>query len=351
VLNSPMVADATLADGTGAAVNDGSATTTLQVRADGTADGRRVALLRVALPPVGTSSTHSHWLALQVAASSGTGTAQAHIYGISNIGWSESGVAWSGMSDVLRQGVGAGTTIDYNVIAGQGTSAQILGQLVATGTTPTTCHVDVSKFVNAQTGGVASFLIVQDHRWDSTQLNPTDPVTVGDLQPAGILVNSREASSGQPVLRTLANNALLKFRADQGLALDGSQDATVSNDGISALLKYAFNMIGTGPGQKPTADLANVATLTPGGSAGLPFASLDGSGKMALTYVRRKASGNPGVVYQVEFSSDLVGWAINPLSTESATDIDATLERVTVTDSLSTSSASRRFARVRVTQR
>ncbi|MBC8009489.1 MAG: putative Ig domain-containing protein, partial [Burkholderiales bacterium] len=145
------------------------------------------------------------------------------------------------------------------------------------------------------------------------------------------------------------------FRTTHGLAADGSQDLLApAGDGITNLLKYAFNMLGTGAGQAEDIDLPNAAVLAPDGSAGLPFISIGtgpDAGKLQLTCIRRKASGSPypGITYAVQFSNDLAvsdPWAANPSAPETATSLDATFERVTVTDSLV--SPTKRFVRVRV---
>ena len=145
-------------------------------------------------------------------------------------------------------------------------------------------------------------------------------------------------------------SALATFRTTHGLAADGSQDLLKpAADGMANLLKYAFNMIGSGTGQASTLATPNAAILTASGSAGLPLVGVDGSGKLTLTYIRRKAasSPSPGITYAVEFSDALATWAVNPSATESVTSLDATLERVTVTDSVV--GPAKRFTRVKVT--
>ena len=140
------------------------------------------------------------------------------------------------------------------------------------------------------------------------------------------------------------------FRATYGLAANGSQDtATPAGDGVPNLLKYAFNMLGSDTGQAATLATPNASVLDPVGSAGLPYVSLLSapSSSLQITYLRRKASTSPGITYAVEFTDDLVTWAVNPSATESVTSLDATFERVTVTDSVAT--PSKRFTRVKVT--
>ena len=139
---------------------------------------------------------------------------------------------------------------------------------------------------------------------------------------------------------------LSAFRLANGLAADGSQDLlTPAGDGVKNLLKFAFNMIGTGTGQGGTLAMPNSAVLVPNENAGLPFAESDPSGKLALTFIRRKTASNSGISYAVEFSDALAAWDVNGSATESAVSIDTTFERVTVTDSASPAS---RFVRVKV---
>ena len=144
---------------------------------------------------------------------------------------------------------------------------------------------------------------------------------------------------------------LQSFRTAHGLAADGSQDLlTPAGDGVANLLKYAFNMIGTGAGQGSTLTTPNASVLAPAGTAGLPFASIEsGTGKLQMTYLRRKSASTPGISYAVQFSNDLGvsdPWAVNGSATESVTPLDSTFERVTVTDTAL--SPAKRFARVRV---
>ena len=142
------------------------------------------------------------------------------------------------------------------------------------------------------------------------------------------------------------------FRATYGLTGDGSQDtAAPAGDGVPNLIKYAFNMLGGGPAQAPVLATPNASVLTMAGSAGLPRVGIEPvSGKLQLSYIRRKAAANSGLNYAVAFSNDLGAadpWAVNASATEIVTSIDTSCERVTVTDSLT--SSARRFVRVFVT--
>ncbi len=127
-----------------------------------------------------------------------------------------------------------------------------------------------------------------------------------------------------------------------GTYTDGSQDlANPGGDGIANLLKYAFNLA-------PNAgDLfaSNTTILPENGNAGVPFIYRDAPGRLFIEFVGRKAATNPGITCIVETGDDLT--ALQPLSLTGATvvSIDATWERVTITDPTITPS---RFGRVRV---
>ncbi len=123
--------------------------------------------------------------------------------------------------------------------------------------------------------------------------------------------------------------------------------ACPAGDDVPNLLKYAFNLLGTGPGQTSSLTTANTAQMTPQGNAGLPSVGVSGD-QLTLLYVRRKTASQPGITYTVEFSSSLEAnsWAVNAAATETVTSLDDTWERILVTDS--TSVTPRRFVRVRV---
>lgn len=130
-------------------------------------------------------------------------------------------------------------------------------------------------------------------------------------------------------------NGLENWRTLQGLAADGSQDlAQPYNDGVPSLLKYAFNL-----------PLTAINTLAPGGNAGLPRITASSTPQLTVTFVRRKASTNPGVSYHVDVTGNLQNWSALDLSSATLESIDTQWERVTITDP---TSGTGRFARVRV---
>ncbi|HEX8679463.1 MAG TPA: choice-of-anchor Q domain-containing protein, partial [Chthoniobacterales bacterium] len=150
-------------------------------------------------------------------------------------------------------------------------------------------------------------------------------------------IDSPVASTSYTVLTPLPF-----WRNLHGLPADGSQDlATPAGDGVTNLLKFAFNLApNAGDLAKP-----NAATLAPNGTAGLPRVGYDGQGRLVLELVRRKASTNPGISYTVETTGDLLSWTPLSLTNATVTSIDGVWERVSVIDP---TVAAKRFGRVRV---
>jgi hypothetical protein len=162
-------------------------------------------------------------------------------------------------------------------------------------------------------------------------------------------------STGDSTYSNVANartlNGVQGFRAANSLHSSGSEDLlTPGRDGVANLLKYAFNMLGTGAGQAANLSTPNASVLTQEGSAGMPLVGMGSgvdAGKLQLTFIRRTPASSPGISYSVEFSDDLTSWSVNPSAVENPVPIDTTFERVTVTDSAV--SSGKRFVRVRVT--
>jgi acetyl esterase/lipase len=184
------VADTQLGDGTSKSLSGGSLTN-MEVRADGTINGRKVCLVRIPIPENGSPNIHSIVLTVNAATSSGTDPVRAHVYGVVDNSWQESSATWANTTSVLKQNIGAGNIILNNVVAGQGGGTQMLGQIVVDSPTASARSLDVTDFAKSRSDGFASFLIVQDHRWDIAQ----PALTTGDTQPAGLLIESRESST------------------------------------------------------------------------------------------------------------------------------------------------------------
>lgn len=187
-------ADAMLTDGRGRTTAGGTANP-MVVRGDGTTGGRRVAVMRFAVPTSWTPGQRV-LLSLNVATTSGSAPIQAHVYGLESDAWSESSLTFSTLVPALEQNVPAGNLIANNVVGSPLTTTKILGQLVASSATGTEKLLDVTDFVTAQTDGAASFLVVQDHRWDVK----LPEKTAGDTQSAGLAIVSREGTN-RPALK------------------------------------------------------------------------------------------------------------------------------------------------------
>jgi hypothetical protein len=139
---------------------------------------------------------------------------------------------------------------------------------------------------------------------------------------------------------------LQAWRALHGLAANGSQDlSTPAGDGVSNLLKFAFNLAPSA-GDLP---LPQNRVMTATGTSGLPLVQTDGSNHLTATFLRRKAATNSGTTYIPEFTEDLAGPWTTLATTPTITSVDSTWERVTYTNSAVISAATKRFLRVRVT--
>ena len=112
------------------------------------------------------------------------------------------------------------------------------------------------------------------------------------------------------------------------------------NDGVSNLLKYAFNLNLAGPDDH----ILSAAT----GTAGLPLITLSGSGaatQINLEFLRRK---NSGLIYTPKYATDLTTFAPTT-GTTTVTPIDSEWERVVVQQPASPATMPRCFGRVEVT--
>lgn len=128
---------------------------------------------------------------------------------------------------------------------------------------------------------------------------------------------------------------------DAGLSgEDALPEATPFDDGVSNLLKYAFNMNMGGP---------DTHAMSPGGSSGLPASGLvevDGETYLRVEFVRRKGSG---LVYQPVKTADLSVGSFAPLSASPFVEsIDSNWERVTYDEPCSPGDEPRCFTRVQV---
>lgn len=117
--------------------------------------------------------------------------------------------------------------------------------------------------------------------------------------------------------------------------------ADFDGDGISNLLEFACNL-------DPTFN--ECVTMQPGaGLRGLPTGyveTVDGAAHLTLEFVRRTSGSAAGLTYTPEFSADMINWQCG--GTQTVTPLNPRWERVKVVDLLTTSEASKRFARLSV---
>jgi len=220
----------------------GGALTSMQARADGTIDGRKAVLLKIPTPMASSSAVKSVLLDFGASASAGSAAVQAHVYGLTTDSWTEGSSTWSSLGSVLKQGTSAGNQIAQNVALNTGTapSAKMLGQIWVNSTIPTRRMLDVSDFVKSRTGGYASFLVVQEHRWNYSA-DLTIVRTAGDVQSAGLIITSKEKTGAGARLLAVQTGSvstapvILNQPQDQSLNLGESISLSVTTDGSTSV--------------------------------------------------------------------------------------------------------------------
>ncbi len=190
--------------------------------------------------------------------------------------------------------------------------------IVSGGTTPYTTFA-VSGF-DGGTTGLTSGSVTVNPLLGSLTVSGT-PVAVGT---ASFTLNVTDSAGA--TLVNLYTITITRGYATwaSGFGLTGANalpDAMPFGDGVPNLLKYAFNMDGSGP------DAQSLVQTT--GTAGLPSLTQSGSDTkvvLHLEYLRRKFSG---LIYTPEQSTTLGAW-MPVTATETVTDIDAEWERVAI---------------------
>ncbi len=167
----------------------------------------------------------------------------------------------------------------------------------------------------------------------STGVNSIPNESAGDAGAAYIFTGFGQQPSAAELFVSFATNAGLN-------GADAIPDAMPFHDGVSNLLKYAFNMNPKGP---------DTSTMQPGGSSGLPSAGLytsGGSTVWRVEYVRRKDSG---LIYTPQISTTLAAENFEPMTgTTIITDIDAEWQRVAIEEPYDPASTPRSFVRLKV---
>ncbi len=181
----PAKADATVRAGVNVGKNYG-AEQTLVVRSHSTSpQSRSAAYLKFGLGGVAPADIDLAVLEVTGSSPGSKGQAIGHVYGLTNDGWQEKAVTWTGAPN-LGPTIGTANKIRHNYITGVGTSADIVGHLSA-GPASSTMRLNVSDFVRRQTDGEASFLIARDVRFD------------GDIDDqGGLTIASRQTTTATP---------------------------------------------------------------------------------------------------------------------------------------------------------
>jgi hypothetical protein len=166
----------------------------LQVRSDGTADGRKVSLIKfTGINAYVSKNISKALLCLNAtptlsASNSFSPLTQVHVYGVTDNNWSASTATWNNLYNILKQNIPAGSQIQNNIINNQGDVNKIQGQIVSTDSYNGQYQekiIDVTEFVKNSNNDV-SFLISQDHRWDVK----IPELTNGDIQDSGLTIIS-----------------------------------------------------------------------------------------------------------------------------------------------------------------
>jgi hypothetical protein len=119
-------------------------------------------------------------------------------------------------------------------------------------------------------------------------------------------------------------------------AMDMNQMTVAGPDGSLPLLRYAYNLSADEPPHY----------LGVGQTSGYPSTWLDpNNDRLCVEFVRRKASMNPGITYQVQFCGDMSNWTTNSILINTLP-IDSIWERVRYEDTISRGQAPARFSRV-----
>jgi hypothetical protein len=285
--------DTMVKDGANAGTNYGSATSLLVLNDPTNNANRSAAFLKFNLPPIYLPDIQLAALCLRTRATP-SGTAQGYVYGLDTNTWAESTLTWTNAPN-LKKGKSAGNTIASRVIDGEGTTAHILGQLVATTTTPSEKIIDVTEFLRSQPNRVPSFLITQDPRWDVT----LPSLVGGDTQPGGLEITSSEGSSA-PYLRIVR----LKDTDGDGLSDEAETNtfhtnpnaADSDNDGLSDGMEVL--VMGTNPNLNNAPTISNItdrsiALNTNTGAIPVTIGDIE-TAAASLTLTR--ASSNPTLV-------------------------------------------------------
>jgi hypothetical protein len=153
-------------------------------------------------------------------------------------------------------------------------------------------------------------------------------------------VNASGASSYSPITKSVTWGLMEEWLMNNYGCNDGLTNglfAAASDGTLQPLIRYAFNLAADEPAKKHCPGIS---------TNGLPAIWLDTTrNRLTVEFVRRKASLNPGVNYQVQFSANLFDWnAAGSVVFTNA--LDLVWERVRFEDQLDSSTNQTRFGRV-----
>jgi hypothetical protein len=171
------------------------------------------------------------------------------------------------------------------------------------------------------------------------------PASTGDKS-ATLLIHSNDPDDNPFVVRLFSDTHLSQAeewrRYYFGITDNSGSAADIGDpdgDGLINMVERAFNLDPLVSGRP---------ILEPGGTFGLPKIILvhdTGGMRLRAEFIRRKVSGNPGLIYQPQATPAFTGWG--DMSEVSVTSIDAVWEAV-VADDLTGLGQARRFATVKV---
>ncbi len=222
-------ANAQVADGANKNVNYTSSTNLLVENNSTNANYRSAALLQFQLPAFNPANLQLALLTLSASSANGAATVQAYVYGLLTNSWSENSLTWANAPN-LAQGIPPGTAFTNNFVLGAGSSAFLLGQLVA-GSVPAQYTIDVTSFLQNATSTNVSFLLAREVRF------------LGDVQDGdGVSIVSREGSpSAGPRLQLVFNGAPSIVTQPQSQTVSAGSEVTFSVAALGLLpLSYQW---------------------------------------------------------------------------------------------------------------
>jgi len=230
----PASANAQVNDGTNKTVNYASKTNLLVENNSTNAAYRSAAFLQFQVPSFNPAELQLALLTLDASASASTNgadTVVAYVYGILNNNWSENSLTWA-IAPNLAQGVSPGTIFTNNFLLGAGSSAFMLGELVA-GSSPAQYVIDVTSFLQNSTSTNVSFLLARQVRF------------LGDTQDGdGVSIFSREGSSSAGPRLQLVFGAGAPMLESPQINADGIFSFTlVAAAGYSYTIQSSTNLI------------------------------------------------------------------------------------------------------------